>query len=124
MFIVVGNDEYMKYLQRGLDDHYKNCLQKFGEWKRVYATVLETSVETALQVKMTTFKTNLLAYKRLALDKQASLPVVEALVPQPTNGVGQGDQLAKYLRNEAKGKMLAMYNKLKNNTDGIRQDVV
>ena len=52
-------------------------------------------------------KTNLLAYKRLALDKQASLPVVEALVPQPTS-VGQGDQLAKYLRNESKGKMLAM----------------
>ena len=30
--------------------------------------------------------------------------------------------MAKYLRNKAKGKMLAMYNKLKNNTEGIRQD--
>ena len=70
---------------------------------------MDTSVETALQVKMTTFKTSLLAYKRLALDKQASLPVVDAPVPQPTS-VGQGDQLAKYLRNEAKGKMLAMNN--------------
>ena len=70
-------------------------------------------METALQVKMTTFKDNLLAYKRLALNKQANLPVVEAPVPQPTNGAGQGDQLAKYLRNKqteeqhlGSGKML------------------
>ena len=63
---------------------------------------------TALQVKMTMFKENLLAYKWLALDRQASLPVAVAPVPQPTNSVGQGDQLAKYLRSDAKGKMLVM----------------
>ena len=61
---MVGNDEYMKYLQRGLDDYYKKCLQKFCEWKRNYATVLDTSVESALQVKLTSFKTNVVAYKR------------------------------------------------------------
>jgi hypothetical protein len=77
-------------------------------------------VETALQVKLNTFKTNLVVYNRLALDRQAGLPVVEAPVPQPTTG--QGDQLGRYLKNEAKGKMLAMYNKLKNNTEGIKQD--
>ena len=32
-------------------------------------------------------KTNLLAYKRLALDKQASMPVVEAPIPQPSSKV-------------------------------------
>ena len=32
-------------------------------------------------------KTNLLAYKRLALDKQASMPVVESPVPQPYSKV-------------------------------------
>ena len=30
--------------------------------------------------------------------------------------------MTKYLMSEAMGKMLAMYNKLKNNPDGIRQD--
>ena len=30
--------------------------------------------------------------------------------------------MGRYLKNEAKGKMLAMYNKLKNNTEGIKQD--
>ena len=44
------------------------------------------------------------------------------MVPQPTNGVGSGDQLAKYLKQEAKGKMTSLYNKLKNNCDGIKQD--
>ena len=29
--------------------------------------------------------------------------------------MGQGDQLAKYRTQEAKGKMLALYKKLKNN---------
>ena len=67
---------------------------------------------------MDTFKTNMVAYNRLALDRQAGLPVVEAPVPQPTTG--QGGQLGRYLKNEAKGKMLAMYNKLKNNTEGIK----
>ena len=32
-------------------------------------------------------KTNLLAFMRLELDKQASVPVVEALVPQPSSKV-------------------------------------
>ena len=32
-------------------------------------------------------KTNLLAYKRLELDKQASMPVVEAPVPEPSSKV-------------------------------------
>ena len=100
----------MRQLQRNLDGHYKDCLQKFSEWRRAYATVLYVSVETALQGKL---KQDLLANKMLALDMQASLPV--AVVPQPTSGVGQGDQLAKYLRQEAKGKMLALFNKLKNN---------
>ena len=36
-FIQVGNAEYMKQLQGNLDGYYKDCLQKFGEWKRVYA---------------------------------------------------------------------------------------
>ena len=48
------------------------------------------SVESALQSKLTKFKQDLLAYKRLALDKQASLPV--AVVPQPTSALGQGEQ--------------------------------
>ena len=37
--------------------------------------------------------------------------------------MGQADQLAKYLRQVVKGKMLALYiNKLNNNCDGIKQD--
>ena len=36
--------------------------------------------------------------------------------------MGQGDQLAKYLKQEVKGNMMALYNKLKNNYDGIRED--
>ena len=44
------------------------------------------------------------------------------MVPQPTNAAGQGDQLAKYLKQEAKGEMMALYNKLKNNCDGIKGD--
>ena len=91
----------------------KDCLQKFDEWKRVYATVLEVSVDKALHAKMTEFKSDLLTSKMMALDRQASLHL--AVDPQPSNGVGQGDQLAKYLRKEAKGKMLALFNKLKNN---------
>ena len=38
-----------------------------------------------------------------------------AVVPQPTSAAVQGDQLAKYLKQEAKGKMMAIYNKLKKN---------
>ena len=52
--------------------------------------------------------------------KRSSLPA--ATVPQPANAVGQGDLLAKYPKQEPKGKMLALYNKLKNNCDGIKQD--
>ena len=55
-FIQVGKAEYMGELQRNLDGCYKDCLQKFGEWKRVFATVLDVSVETALQSKLTKFK--------------------------------------------------------------------
>ena len=44
------------------------------------------------------------------------------MVPQPTSAAGQGDQLAKYLKQEAQGKMMALYNKLKNNCDGIKVD--
>ena len=65
---------------------------EFSEWKKVYATVTRTAVKNALYVKMATLKANVLAYKKLAMDKQASLPVVETPVPQPTSG-GQGDQL-------------------------------
>ena len=44
------------------------------------------------------------------------------MVPQPTSTVGQGDQLAKYLKQKAQGKMMALYNKLKNKCDGIKGD--
>ena len=57
-FIVVGNIEDQKHRQKGLVGNYESCLQNFGEWKKVYATVLKTAVETALKVKMTTFKTD------------------------------------------------------------------
>jgi hypothetical protein len=70
----VGNVKYMTHLQRNLDGYYQDCLQKFSETKRAYATVLDVSVKTALQCKLTKFKQDLLAYKRLALYKQASLP--------------------------------------------------
>jgi hypothetical protein len=73
-FIQGGNVQYMRQLQRNLDGYHKDCLQKFIEWKRAYATVIDMSVETVLQGKLTKFKQDLLAYKRLDLDKQASLP--------------------------------------------------
>ena len=44
------------------------------------------------------------------------------VVSQPGSGVGQGDQLSKHLKQEAKGKMMALYNKLMNNCDGIKGD--
>ena len=120
-FIVVGNIDYVKFLQKRMDDIYKICLRMFDEWKGAYAMVLDTSMETDLQIRMNTLKTNLLAYKRLALDMQANLPALEpAPFPQPASSGGKCDHLARYLKNEAKGKMLAMYNKLKNNTDRIR----
>jgi hypothetical protein len=102
------------------DGYYENCTQKFRGWKDAYATVLDTAVELALQSKLTKLKQEFLAYKRSALAKQADLPA--AVVPQPTSAAGQGDQLAKYLKQEAQGKMMALYNKLKNNCDGIKVD--
>ena len=79
-------------------------------------------VETAVETKLTKFKFKLLAYKRSAVGRQTNLPVAVAAVPQPATTVGQGDQLAEHLKHEAKGKMPALVNKLKNNFDGIRQD--
>ena len=75
-------------------------------------------MEAALKSKMTKLKQDLLAYKRSALAKQASLPA--AVVPQPTSAAGHGDHLAKHLQ---QGKMMALYNKLVNNCDGIKGDV-
>ena len=94
-----GNVERMNKLQDGLDGHYEACAQKFRDWKADYATVLDTTMEAALKSKLTKLMQDLLAYKRIALDKQASLPA--AVVPQPTSSLGQGDQLAKYLKQEA-----------------------
>ena len=65
---------------------------------------------------------DIMVMKRSALGRQANLPVAVAAVPQPATTVGQGDQLAEHLKQEAKGKMTALVNKLKNNCDGIRQD--
>ena len=87
-----------------MDGFYKNCAQKFRAWQDEYATVLDTTREAALKGKVTKLKQDLLAYKRSALAKQADLPA--AVVPQPTSTAGQGDQLAKYLKQEAQGKML------------------
>ena len=61
-----------------------------------------------------------MAYKRSALAKQESLPA--AAVPLSSSAAVQGNQLAKYLKQEAKGKMMALYNKLKNNCEGIKRD--
>jgi hypothetical protein len=119
-FIQAGNVEYMMQLQRNMGGYNKNCVQKLRDWKDAYAIVLDVSVETALKGKLTKYKQDLLEYKRSALDKQVSLPA--AVVPQPTSAAGQGDQLAKYLKQEAKGKMMALYNKLKNNCEGIKGD--
>ena len=112
-FIQAGNRELMTQLQDVLDGHYKTCVQKLRDWRADYATVIDTTVETALTSKLAKLMQDLVAYKKLALAKQASLPA--AVVPQPTNSVGQGDQLAKYLKQEAKGKMTVLYNKLKDN---------
>jgi hypothetical protein len=118
-FMQVGNVERMNKFQDVLDGYYENCAQKFRVWQDEYATVLDTTVEADLKSKMTKLKQDLLAYKRSALAKQASLP---AAVPQPSSAAGQGDQLAKNLKQDAKGKMMALYNKLKSNCDGIKGD--
>jgi hypothetical protein len=44
------------------------------------------------------------------------------VVSKPVSAAGQGDQLAKYLKQETKGQMMALYNKLKHNCDGIWGD--
>ena len=62
-----GNVECMSKVQDGLD---KTCAQKFRKWKAVYAIVLDTTVEAALQSRLTNLMQDLVAYKRLALVKQ------------------------------------------------------
>ena len=120
-FVQACNVHYiMMELQKAMDRYYKNCVQKLRDWQDTYATVtvLDTTVEAALKRNLTKLKQDLLNYKRSALAKQARLPA--AAVSQQGIAVGQGDKLAKYIKQEAKGKMMALYNKVKNNCDGIR----
>ena len=113
--------EYMNSLWEGLDKTYKSCVLKLKKWQRDYASILNTTVETALQNSVAKMKQDVLAYKRDLMAKQRDFPAA----PPPTPGNRSGsvtDPLTKHFKQEARAKMSALHNQVKLCCEGIRSD--
>ena len=63
-FMQPGNSERMNRLQDELDNSCLSCVQKLKKWKKNYSTILDATVETALQTAVAKLKQDVLAYKR------------------------------------------------------------
>ena len=48
-FMEPGNVDLMTSLWESLDKTYRSCVVKFEEWQEEYQSILDASVETALQ---------------------------------------------------------------------------
>ena len=81
-FMQPGNSERMNRLQDELDNSCLSCVRKLKKWKKNYSTILDATVETALQTAVAKLKQDVMAYKRSLLAKQRDFPDVP---PTPGN---------------------------------------
>ena len=120
-FMQPGNSERMNRLQDELDKSCISCVVKLKKWRRDHASILDATLETALQTSVAKMKQDVLAYKRDLMPKQRDFPAA----PTPTPGNRSGsrpDPLTKHFRHEAKAKMLALHNQVKICCEGIQSD--
>jgi hypothetical protein len=107
-----------------LDMQIKKCCTMNGRLGRKYPLILNPSVKAELDNKMDQLEERVRAYKRLCMDKRDSFS--SAVVSQPGTS-GQGDQLAKVMKQKDDGerrvKMFSLYDKLKNICSQLNTDI-